>query len=57
MKTNEFISALRAEFAGTVTVLMTHIATRVVPASTMALFADRGRHRGTIRLPGPGTTT
>lgn len=36
-----FLTALRAEFAGTVTVLMTHTATSFLPASTMALFADR----------------
>lgn len=36
-----FISALRAEFTGTVTVLMTHTATSFLPASTVALFADR----------------
>jgi phosphopantothenoylcysteine decarboxylase len=36
-----YLSALRAEFAGTVTVLMTHTATRFVPAATIALFADR----------------
>ncbi|MFC0543446.1 flavoprotein [Kutzneria chonburiensis] len=36
-----YLSALRAEFTGTVTVLMTHTATTFLPASTMALFADR----------------
>ncbi|MFC0437626.1 flavoprotein [Kutzneria buriramensis] len=36
-----FLSALRAEFTGTVTVLMTHTATTFLPASTMGLFADQ----------------
>jgi phosphopantothenoylcysteine synthetase/decarboxylase len=36
-----FLSALRGEFTGIVTVLMTHTATRFLPASTMALFAER----------------
>jgi phosphopantothenoylcysteine synthetase/decarboxylase len=36
-----YLSALRAEFSGRVTVLMTHSATTFLPASTMALFADR----------------
>jgi phosphopantothenoylcysteine synthetase/decarboxylase len=36
-----FLSALRTEFSGSVTVLMTHSATTFLPASTMGLFADR----------------
>ena len=36
-----FLSALRAEFTGSVTVLMTHSATTFLPAATMGLFADR----------------
>lgn len=36
-----FVSALRGSFTGTISVLMTHTATRFVPASTVALFADR----------------
>jgi phosphopantothenoylcysteine decarboxylase len=35
-----FVSALRAEFSGAVTVLMTHSATTFLPASTVSLFAD-----------------
>jgi phosphopantothenoylcysteine synthetase/decarboxylase len=35
-----YLSALRAEFSGRVTVLMTHTATTFLPASTMSLFAD-----------------
>lgn len=36
-----YISALRAHFTGTVTVFMTHTATRFLPPHTVALFADR----------------
>jgi phosphopantothenoylcysteine synthetase/decarboxylase len=36
-----YLSALRAEFSGNVTVLMTHTATTFLPASTMGLFADQ----------------
>jgi phosphopantothenoylcysteine synthetase/decarboxylase len=36
-----YLSALRGTFDGTVTVLMTHTATTFLPASTLALFADK----------------
>lgn len=36
-----FVSALRGSFTGTITVLMTYTATRFIPASTVALFADK----------------
>ncbi|MEU0512244.1 flavoprotein [Amycolatopsis sp. NPDC006125] len=36
-----YISALRGSFPGSVTVLMTHTAAEFVPASTIALFADK----------------
>jgi phosphopantothenoylcysteine synthetase/decarboxylase len=36
-----YLSGLRGSFTGTVTVLMTHTATRFIPASTVALFADK----------------
>ncbi|WP_051793531.1 flavoprotein [Kibdelosporangium aridum] len=36
-----YLSALRSQFTGTVTVLMTHTATRFLPAHTVALFADQ----------------
>jgi phosphopantothenoylcysteine synthetase/decarboxylase len=36
-----YISALRAQFTGTVTVLMTRTAATFLPAHTVALFADR----------------
>lgn len=36
-----FISALRGSFNGSITVLMTHTATRFLPASTVSLFADK----------------
>ncbi|MEV6283495.1 flavoprotein [Kribbella sp. NPDC051770] len=36
-----YLSALRAQFTGTVTVLMTHTAATFLPAHTMALFADK----------------
>lgn len=36
-----YLSALRSQFTGTVTVLMTHTATRFLPAHTAALFADQ----------------
>jgi phosphopantothenoylcysteine synthetase/decarboxylase len=36
-----YLSALRGRFTGTVTVLMTHTATRFLPPHTMGLFADR----------------
>ncbi|MCE7010867.1 flavoprotein [Kibdelosporangium philippinense] len=36
-----YISGLRAQFTGTITVLMTPTATRFLPAHTVALFADR----------------
>ncbi|MEU7634147.1 flavoprotein [Nocardia sp. NPDC049220] len=36
-----FVSALRGQFHGTVTVIMTHTATTFLPASTMGLFADK----------------
>jgi len=35
-----YLSALRAELTGSITVLMTQTATTFLPASTMALFAD-----------------
>ena len=36
-----YISALRNQFTGSVSVLMTHTAQEFVPAHTVALFADR----------------
>jgi phosphopantothenoylcysteine synthetase/decarboxylase len=36
-----YISALRSQFTGTVTVLMTHTATTFLPAHTVGLFADQ----------------
>jgi phosphopantothenoylcysteine synthetase/decarboxylase len=36
-----YISALRGQFTGTITVLMTHTATVFLPPHTVALFADR----------------
>jgi phosphopantothenoylcysteine decarboxylase len=36
-----YISALRGQFTGTVTVLMTHTAATFLPAHTVALFADK----------------
>jgi phosphopantothenoylcysteine decarboxylase len=36
-----YISALRAGFSGTVSVLMTHTATQFLPQHTVGLFADR----------------
>jgi phosphopantothenoylcysteine decarboxylase len=36
-----YISALQAEFSGTISVLMTHTAEQFLPAHTVGLFADR----------------
>ncbi|MDX6259828.1 MAG: hypothetical protein QOH84_1516 [Kribbellaceae bacterium] len=36
-----YISALRSQFSGTITVLMTHTAATFLPAHTAALFADK----------------
>jgi phosphopantothenoylcysteine decarboxylase len=49
-----YISALRSQFTGSISVLMTHTATAFLPPHTVSLFAD---HVLTAESPAPGRTT
>jgi phosphopantothenoylcysteine decarboxylase len=48
------LSALRAQFTGTVTVFMAHTATSFLPPDTVGLFAERAAPE---RPPPPGRAT